>query len=367
MTKINFFQIRIFPYGPYFFGQEAIRIFGNKQPYFRKSRALPSQTTLLGMVRRMLCIQNGISNWSDIFIPLDKQESARQLIGGSGFHPDLPSYGCIKSLSSVSLLFDERTFYPAHRSISTDMISPICFGAEKDTQYIDVMGGQVMRNCNSISNFSAKLDFQNAYYCFETDTYVGEDNFLCRNTLTHSSKSKGGQSERTAYFKDEVIQYHQGIFLQFFVGLELQPGTKFRGTAAVLGADQRMCYAEVIPVDAMPAFSFSEEDLSKITGPALLLSDCFPADDYRSSANVVLSGGHRMTYLQTKVNTSSYASASRNPVNGDKPGFAMPIHVLNAGGIIWPAKGKSFADILKHPYARTAGFNYVAPINLTQV
>ncbi|HAD13442.1 MAG TPA: hypothetical protein DCF33_13530, partial [Saprospirales bacterium] len=97
MTKPNTVLIRIRPLEYYFFGGE--NTFGNGEGanYYAKSNDLPQQTTILGLLRRLLF-------------------EAKQPIGQS-FRPDVPAqqaYGAIKSLSPVFLLNSEGTGWLPH-------------------------------------------------------------------------------------------------------------------------------------------------------------------------------------------------------------------------------------------------------------
>lgn len=96
----KWFKINLLPLGPYFFGQDARSELGNRQMYFRRSAAFPSQSTLLGVMRHQLLLQHGLA------IPrVNPLGDPEELIGKIGFKPGQVNhgYGKIKSLSPVFL------------------------------------------------------------------------------------------------------------------------------------------------------------------------------------------------------------------------------------------------------------------------
>lgn len=95
----TYYQISLKPLAPYFFGQGADSEFGNKQSYFQSSAFMPSQTTLLGMLRYHLLLKKG---WAFPQVNKSSKEDIGNLIGSKGFIPFLRNkYGVINKISPV--------------------------------------------------------------------------------------------------------------------------------------------------------------------------------------------------------------------------------------------------------------------------
>ncbi len=94
----KWYKISLLPLGPYFFGQETRAELGNRQMYFRRSADFPQQSTLLGVMRHQLLLQNG---WAIPRVNLEGNPGG--LIGKIGFKPGMSSgdYGKIKGLGPV--------------------------------------------------------------------------------------------------------------------------------------------------------------------------------------------------------------------------------------------------------------------------
>jgi len=104
------YLIKLTPVSMFFFAGE--KHFGNmtNTNYFAKSNLFPQQTTLLGMLRKELLIQEGIfkinGNYSD-----DDYVKINELIGGQSFQENKQnSFGKIKSLSPVFISKNEDNF-----------------------------------------------------------------------------------------------------------------------------------------------------------------------------------------------------------------------------------------------------------------
>lgn len=106
------YKITLSPLERFFFGGENVLGGGDnaqderRRSYLVKSNILPQQTTLLGMLREQLLIQNGLLLPAD---PTAEQlKQAEALIGSSGFSPqkNADPYGLIQALSPVVITDD---------------------------------------------------------------------------------------------------------------------------------------------------------------------------------------------------------------------------------------------------------------------
>ncbi len=94
---------------PYFFGKETLSELGNKQNYFQTSAFLPSQTTLLGMLRHHLLLRKG---WAFPQVQPSTKFEISNLVGERGFVPNTKNdYGVIEKLSPVFITKNNNGHY----------------------------------------------------------------------------------------------------------------------------------------------------------------------------------------------------------------------------------------------------------------
>lgn len=93
--------IKLYPLGRFFFGSENTFGDNNEENYFVKSMYFPQQTTLLGMIRHQLLIQNDLLDKNGKIFDA-KIGSALSLIGDKSFWGETNvEYGIIQKLSPV--------------------------------------------------------------------------------------------------------------------------------------------------------------------------------------------------------------------------------------------------------------------------
>jgi CRISPR-associated protein Cmr3 len=114
MTKQKNFLIKLTPLGPFFFGGKKRSEAETETDYYLKSRFFPQQTTVLGMLRQELLMQNKV-------FPLNEKnrEKAGRLIGQNSFNPEEKEneqdFGVIREISPLFLVKEEKK----HRNIKT--------------------------------------------------------------------------------------------------------------------------------------------------------------------------------------------------------------------------------------------------------
>jgi len=100
MNNMQTYEVTLKPYSTYFFGGEKNFVNGNED-YLAISNIFPQQTTLLGLIRHQLLIQNGLLKDNKI----TDENMAQQLIGAGSYQLNTKWEGCgvIESLSPVFL------------------------------------------------------------------------------------------------------------------------------------------------------------------------------------------------------------------------------------------------------------------------
>lgn len=334
--------------GPYFFGDESRTLFGNKQPYFRHSMALPAQATILGLVRKMIAVQSGISSWSDENIAPEKIQKAREFIGNSGYNPNIEGYGLIRYISPIALIYDQQRYFPAHHLYSgKDHQNPVRLGLDSTHQ------GELV---STIRNFNAKNGFLRGYYSPSIKGFVPESSILQRAVMTRNQKSHSGSGESDSFFKDEVIRYTSGVELEFFIQLENQqfePESDF----AIIGGDRRSCTLSIekkatLPPDCPP------NDEPSIPGEGwLVIADSYINANYRSICPLSWCESRHIRFQRSHITDPSFVD--RDKLSKDT------VPIVNAGALLIPIANTKPSALFCHPNSRNIGFNHFIRINLT--
>lgn len=190
------YLVTLKPITPFFFGGE--NTFGEDPKlvnYFVKSNYFPQQTTLLGMLRHELLIQNGLlgkhtSDWDT-------------LIGAESFdgsNDKILEYGAIKSLSPVFLSNEKQDFIPN----TIDWVK-YKVDKEKKTQKMQVSFGE-----------EKGFMYNNAFQALTT-VMVGEQPFDPKHGSTELLASADGKEWRQWDFEKDFEKkdfFQNGLFVK---------------------------------------------------------------------------------------------------------------------------------------------------------
>lgn len=110
------YLIKLKPIGSYFFGQENYSDTDRRAFYLQHSAILPQQTTILGMLRHQLLLQNGYlerkNNQGSSQYQIKERGKASVFIGTHSFEMEgNHSYGVVKKLSPLFLIKDDKQFF----------------------------------------------------------------------------------------------------------------------------------------------------------------------------------------------------------------------------------------------------------------
>ncbi len=176
------YRITLTPLSPFFFGGE--NTFGDdNRNYLVKSNYYPQQTTLLGFLRHLLLLENGLL--ADINDAIQDVGKASELIGEHSFEPTTDhaenKYGIIESLSSVFLLHHdnktkkETAYWPA----------PLNEGYDKKEEKNDSWCLHIQPDNSCLSVLNSKQERKDKALCVlkRTDKEGKEEPYLAKNEL----------------------------------------------------------------------------------------------------------------------------------------------------------------------------------------
>lgn len=275
--------ITLRPLDKFFFGSENTfnTADGGKSNYLVASRYFPQQTTLLGMLRLELLLQNGLL--AEVTDTLKNKPAATALIGNSGFslyHAIKSNYtekvngwGVIQNISPVFLQNGNENYFVAPNDFhftlqpQTPASMSLQFG-ETITKPVPVP---------LYTEYDAKKYYQTQLLSDRFSKKDIDQVFKERQQVGINKKS-----EEEGYFKQSHYTLADGFAFAFYAELNLPEDKHLNGGLIPMGGERSVFKMEITPLkdanDSLPTWDTSglpQSSLSKIC----LLTDAFvPAD-----------------------------------------------------------------------------------------
>lgn len=211
----TYYQISLKPLAPYFFGQGTNAELGNKQNYFQHSAFMPSQTTLLGMLRYHLLLKKG---WAFPQINKSSKDEIENLIGYKGFIPSSNNqYGVINKISPVFITKNNegQYFFGNKLFVGSNPVEErsgpgLSFGSTEDANKNWVL------NMNN-NPLTAKDEFSSYFLDFgDINKKIAFDEVITDVLLTGNTKTayRKHLSDDEAYFRFNHQEFVEHILIK---------------------------------------------------------------------------------------------------------------------------------------------------------
>lgn len=285
------YRIELKPIEPYYFsGENSVDSNNNKVlKYLMKSRELPQQTTLLGMLRKELLKAKGhykddyadfLEYYSDNKVEIDK------LIGSCNFNgklSDLQSFGVIKKLSPIIICDDEKNYFiPApknyYRVENTNK-----FKVYELEELGEEKGCSRMGKLYNLKNYDPKVGLTKDYiqisYDSAINTFKNTGELIKKDSIFETvervgiTKGKDGKTQDEAYYKRKSYFLKENRSFVFFADLELD---NFERESFVnLGGNQSMFKLKITKTESDNSFQkivkpLTSENYLTVIGEAYL-------------------------------------------------------------------------------------------------
>lgn len=358
-TKYSYL-VRLTPLAPYFFGGENTFDEGAKANYLARSNQMPSQATLLGMMRYVVLRQRKLLGLKD-------QEACKKAIGPASFSFDHSvdpqgretDYGLIARLSPLFLRDDQVGDYFTAMPLDDFME----FGMEKGRSYLSgkVLAAIPCAKDLNVKTYDHYLHFLNPdcerladrlreryqnepalQVVFHEEEQIG---------ITKNKKERHGTDE-DAFFKQTLVTLHPDLSFAFVVTTHkpLQTETDM----VFMGANRSMFKMEISQPDPLPDFFSSGEKnyFARLARPGryLLLSDAYLQPALWQAADFV--------WGQAVANRAIESQVSQG-LSWKKPKKSALYRLQARGSVLW---GAHLDELLTMPAFQQVGWNiYVAP------
>lgn len=250
------YRIELKPIEPYYFGGENSMDSNNNKvlKYLMKSRELPQQTTLLGMLRKELLKVEGY--YKDDYAEFleyysDNKNDIDKLIGRCNFNGelnDMQSFGIIKKISPIIICDNDNNYF---------MPAPKNYYRVEDThnyksyeleEFNSEGNSSRLGSLYNLKNYDSKIglikDYIQISYHSDIKTFKHTDKLIKKDSVFEVvervgiTKGKNGKTQDEAYYKRKSYLLKENRSFVFFADLELDDFE--RESFVNLGGNQSM-------------------------------------------------------------------------------------------------------------------------------
>lgn len=361
-------KIWLQPLGKFFFGGESSFKEGDEEnrrsTYILHSRYYPQQTSVLGLIRNQLLLQNGLL-W-DNSAHLTDRAKAKALIGGHSFKPThAGSYGVVQKISPVYLADGQGSAIPP---------------APRD----DVkMNGVSMRfeqrfGRPLLSGFDPKQGLDDLLFIAAGDNVPLKDAFALSEQvgITKIARPDGKDVEEN---DDEAGYYYQTFLSKssnspisgfvFYVEMDDRPDAKLESAIVEFGGERgtfRMTVEDTDLTDfPLPAVAYKHTQVAPVLAKRLLcLSPAYvETAALRSASLLIISQSVSFRFFEAEVETTQHHQAlSKNKLVSNGLGESGLYQLLDRGSVVYfdPAQETNLTALFANLPFQNIGYNKYA-------
>ncbi|MDE7313792.1 MAG: hypothetical protein K2N87_19575 [Eubacterium sp.] len=209
--------VKIIPLEPYAFGTDQKFCYPGekstgKESYFVRSRTIPEQTTILGMLRFLVLKQRGLLH-SDFQYTEDEKQDIARCIGPESFQfgKEKQDFGCIHGISPVFLMDREGHYLvknPFHNTEKKKGYQPMMMSDKK----VETSFGEI--RLPKKGEYDAKTGHATGYYHLSNGS-IHQDLFT--SVLVPGNRKNNKISDDDSFFKKEFFVLKKGYCFAVFV------------------------------------------------------------------------------------------------------------------------------------------------------
>ncbi len=338
--------------------------------YFQRSRQYPQQTTLLGMLRYQLLLQN---NQFDATETIINKSNAETLIGKGSFDESAgQTFGAIQRIGSVFLLHHNQPVFPLPFVVIEEedkTRKPISLQINKAPREIAAFWGNKQDgSLTDLVSYKAKTGLKTQFVGAVGEAIDAKKIFADMGGQVGIRKPQtyrdAAETDREGFFKMHYQQLKPEYAFGFYATLDT--GATLADNLVFMGKERSLFRMEVSPAEApqlrpltMPAPMVGAEAI-------WLLSDaCVEADIY-THCRVALTETVNFRNIRTKTATTTNYFAGPKPLaehtDTHKPPSrpASRRELLQRGSLLFPKAGELAAletCLTSNEAFRTIGYN----------
>lgn len=289
---MSYYKITLTPTGKFFFGGEMRFGIGEEDKddayssYIIKSKQLPQQTSLLGMLRFLLLRNNDTAFKNN---KISNKDAARNLIGEQSFmfnkEHKKGNFGSIKSITPCEIEDKNGNVIPKNSLLNLENI-------DFKESYEAIINGK------HLTIPSIKKEGEMTDWCGKDGTLDLYEDIFEEDTRNGISKDYSGKSQENAYYMQTSYRMKGQQKFVFFADVNLDI-TEYSGQIVSLGADSSNFIVSI------EEGNYVEDDT---TGNqfVVLTSPAFLEDKDLKLADYAITKTETFRFLQTNIETESY-------------------------------------------------------------
>jgi len=357
MSKIK--QIILTPLNKFFFGGENFFDAEEGVFYFQTSRDFPQQTTLLGVIRHQILLQNNLMDSNGI----KDETTATTWIGAESFSPNTTRhFGKIQQLSPAFISKNGAQLQPNWRAkIEVDdpkdpeekkkiiVIKPFSFS---NSQIKASFHSQAKQDISVIENYSEKGGIEKGFLDIATKTfYLYKDVYDKREEpqigINKMDRYRNNMTDDEGFYKFKYCRLKEGFAFSFYV--EVAHDVELEDAIITMGKERSPFKMEVKDANEIPFQKADIQQGSKI----VLLSDANVPNEIYDHCDAIISDTISFRNFGRKVSkTDNYAA---------RPKTSSRLNLLKRGSILQISKSAnidSVKKLLQNDNFRTIGYNF---------
>jgi CRISPR type III-B/RAMP module-associated protein Cmr3 len=363
-------KITLTPLAPYFFGGRKRTEAEKETDYFLRSLTFPPQTSIVGMVRHSLLIQNNL-------MPLhDNREKAAKLIGPESFNPeskDPQDFGALSALSPVFLEREGKNYYPCYRLNELTL-------SKKNGGKVFRFPGSHRTELPHLEGFDHKQGLP--FYLMAADGEKLEfDDVFKPFERVGIKKGESGQTEEKGYYKQICYRLENtgfGFYLRLKTEVEGHGKVTFADSLISMGGERSMFSLKVEELEPLaegksfdnrftapcPNLESKEEYIvlhsQAFLDPALLDQCFFAISSPEFFRNIRTKVGKTKKFYNL-VDPNRIDRKNKEEVLEKNPFLSGKHNLLSRGSILFPGADdlhQQIQEYLQHHPAHKIGFNY---------
>lgn len=354
------YLVKLTPHDRFFFGGESTFGEGNSRNYFVKSNYYPQQTTLLGLVRYQLMVQNskGVFEQNKI----RDHNKATELINNKSFEiTDASfSFGKIKALSPIFIAHkNDEYLFPANREFQWD----------KEENKFVMREFKKESNANRsiylnkdfipfLENYNAKDGLPDLLLSNKNNLYQYPEIFIEHKQIGIRKNYKGN-SEDNAFYVQYFYKLKKGYSFAFI--LELEDDIKFETEELVtIGGEQSKFRMEVTEKDIEFKKILPDYEKSRNSDKIVLVSDAFVSNEIFNDCTFAVTETIDFRSLRSTINTTNYSKLDQHSGVSKSNKY----NLFKKGSVFY---GEDANKIIKHfddkIAAKSIGYNHYKIVN----
>lgn len=354
MTKTSYnYLIKIRPLDYYFFGGEQTFGDGKNVNYFAKTKKIPQQTSVLGLLRHLGYYKDGVE--------IGESFNANQLI------KEHTQYGYIQQLSPLFFVEQTATEDNYYTPSVLGQKNAKAFALSSAGKHIKHWNGAAWVNSYQLNSYNAKAGWDQVLTGTKGTFKI--DDIVKIFEKTGITKAQDGAEQKDGFFKQELAKLAPNWQFAVLAQLDQKQAALLPKTKILpFGAEKGLCHIELIPLaepktwaDYFPATLWQHDFPHTELDCVVLLSDALASDKIYEHCNFAITDVLDFRNIRTSKDVKEFArfkeKRSNNNSTIDYLYKSGKFNLLRRGSLLY-GKAADITALIERSAYQTIGYNH---------